>query len=167
MDVRVAGEPAGWLGIFGRLDQNQRQEEQDKSLAGRHAIYHMTERANDERAKAALRFRRVLLICLRDVRLAVIAVMDDDAVAKRQRLAFRNGPAAVLIGIAREIAKPERIGGEQAVAARMPGGRMTEAFRVVEYRDAYVFAFHFAVIIHPVGPLTPDGFLAFRAERIY
>ena len=34
MNVRVAREPAGRFGIFGRLDQNQRKKGQDQSLAG-------------------------------------------------------------------------------------------------------------------------------------
>ena len=49
----------------------------------------------------------------------------------------------------------------------MPRGRVAKAFRMIEDRDAYVFGFHFAVIVDPVGPLAPDGFLAFRAERIH
>jgi len=43
MNVRIAREPSGRLRIFGCLDQSQRQEEQDQTLAGQDAIYHVTE----------------------------------------------------------------------------------------------------------------------------
>ena len=44
-----------------------------------------------------------------DVRLLVIAVMNHDAVAERERFAGRNPVAAVLLRIARERAQAERV----------------------------------------------------------
>src|SRR5689334_14975320 len=74
----------------------------------------------------------VLMVCLGDAGLAVIAVMDHHAIAKDQRFAFRNGPASILVGVAGKIAQPERIGCEQTVAARVPGRRVPEALRMIE-----------------------------------
>ena len=57
-------------------------------------------------------FGCVFFVCLGDVGFAVVAVVDHDAIAERQRLMFRNGPAPILIRIAREITQPKRIRGE-------------------------------------------------------
>src|SRR5690348_2562911 len=51
----------------------------------------------------------VLFIGFGNASLLVVALMNDDAIAERQCLAYMDGPAAVLVLIAGEFADAERV----------------------------------------------------------
>src|SRR5579864_1266182 len=93
-------------------------------------------------------------------------MMNEDAVAELQCLALLDGPAPVLLRIIIKLSPAEGIGGEQAVSARVPGGRMPETPRAIEYRDAQLFSADCPVIVDPIRRFSPNLFFPFRARRV-
>src|SRR5262249_10507259 len=102
-----------------------------------------------------------------DLRLRWISVMDEDTVAKRERLSGRDRIRAVLTPIACELAHAEWIRGEQSVPASVPIGRRPRIRRMIEDGDADIFSRDSPGVIDPFGALPPDGFFPRRASRIH
>src|SRR5580700_4281471 len=89
--------------------------------------------------------------------------MNHYPVLKVQFFAGLESHAAVLRFVVGEGALPERVRGEESIAADMPAGA-AGIFWVIENRDPELFAVDLAGIIAPVGGLAPNlrfGGLAF------
>src|SRR5712671_6332802 len=93
--------------------------------------------------------------------------MDHDAVTESKRLAGLDREAAIFCFVIIEIALAKWIHREQAVAAGMPVRGMLRIPRVIEYRDAELFSFQLAGVIHPVRSLSPDFLLTFFALGVH
>src|SRR5262249_11993492 len=100
--------------------------------------------------------RGIRAIRVLDARLLVVAVVNDDQVAQRQRRASWKRVAAIGGRVAGERAKPERIDREQPVATRVPVRRMAEVARAVEDRDTNRHPADRAVVVDPLRPFAPD-----------
>src|ERR1700678_3499893 len=90
------------------------------------------------------------------MRLLVVTVVNKYTIAKLDRLSLGNCIAAILVGIVKEEAKPERIRSKQSVATSVPVGRMTKAFRAIEDSDPRGVSIDGTRNIDPVGALTPN-----------
>jgi len=75
--------------------------------------------------------------------------VENPAVSKGETLSFGKLKAAGTLGGLREIVKPKRIGGKEAVVAGVPAGRMAEILRMVETGNADGLAIEGAGEIDP------------------
>src|ERR1700730_17506854 len=97
----------------------------------------------------------VLLIFFCHLRLLVIALVNEHAIAKSDGLSRRNGIAAILVRIVKEKAKPKWICREQSITASVPISGVPETFWTIKDSDAKRLSINNAVNIDPVGALAP------------
>src|SRR6185312_1478020 len=82
-----------------------------------------------------------------------VSFVEDDPVTELDRLAGREDILAR--DLLAKVVPPERIGGEQAIIADVPGGRIAEARRVVEDGHPDGLAIDRPRVIHPERRLAP------------
>src|SRR5579875_2534728 len=100
----------------------------------------------------------VLLPCLRNARLLIVAMVNQNTVAQREAFSGRDGVTAVEPGIVEKLSQAKRIDRKQTIAPCHPGGWMPQIMRVIENGNTHLFAVNISVIIHPVGLFAPDVF---------
>ena len=92
--------------------------------------------------------------------------MDQDTVTQDERLSRWNRVSPVLTTIAGELSEAERIRREQAVGPRVPVRGSPHVLRVVEHRDADIFAGDAPGIVDPVRALAQDALFSAGAVRV-
>src|SRR5438093_4390640 len=116
---------------------------------------------------AGLWLRGELPVRVGDVRLQRSAAMDEYAITQHERTSCRNRISPVLTPVAGELFEAERIRSQQAVRARVPVRRSSFVLRMIEHRDADVFAGDATGIVDPVRALAPDGFFSAGAACVH
>src|SRR5215467_8992641 len=86
------------------------------------------------------RARSILVVLLCNLRFFVIAFVDQDPVAKLNRLSSRNGVTAILFFVLKKIGEPERIRSQQSISTGMPIRLVAKALRVIEDYDTQLMA---------------------------
>ena len=71
------------------------------------------------------------------------------------------------VGIMSELPEAKGVRGEKSVMASVPPSWVSETLGTVENSNPHHFACDFAVVVHPVGSLAPDFFLADGALRVH
>ncbi len=99
------------------------------------------------------------------MRLFVVTVMNEYTISKLNRPPRGNRITAILVSIVKEVSKAKGIRSKQAIAASVPIGGVTKAFRAIEDSDAERLPIDDAVNVHPVGALTPYLCFTFAALR--
>src|SRR5260370_33901892 len=82
--------------------------------------------------------------------------VNDYAIAVVQRGAGFNGHRAVLRFVSGEDGEAPRVGGEEAIGARVPAHRVARIFGMIEDGNADLFTVDLARIIAPRRGLAPE-----------
>src|SRR5262245_49760057 len=98
---------------------------------------------------------------LGDLALLLVALVENHAIAERERVALLHRVGALLLA-GREIVQAPGIGRKQAVRPHVPVRRIAEAGWVIEDGDAERLAFDGTVVIDPSRRLAPR-FVVFQA----